>query len=536
MSPTENIPRTPEAGDGLGRCAPEWAFDGEASTMLKRTKHFFRYRHRRWIASISLLLAMVGASGASVKLTSKASFCKSCHLMESYHASWTTDAHNHIECVKCHIAPGFEHMIHAKLDGLAQMVNNSLGRAATRPSAHVSDDSCLRSGCHVTSALGRSEGEERGYIFDHQAHFGLDYMGFAIHCTTCHSYVRGDVHFEVNTNACLTCHLVETPGARKLQVASDLSEHRAASTPVLGANGRKASVTHASGERHASAECQTCHNAPSEPINYGGLIVNHSEYLDYGASCTSCHQGVTAAPQPVEDSRCLSCHGFGMERKLETSELHRVHAEARHKVQCFNCHGLIQHGPQVQAAMSKDLECKACHDNSHSLQRAAYMNEAPPHAAHVPTLSREGMPENLPVSPMFMAHVSCTGCHVETDASRAAHGNGTTVARASAAACDTCHRPGLGERTIPLWQRTTRDLYKEVQDLFPSAERRATANAEAAALLVEAEQFLELVRLDGSWGVHNPRYTQRLLEDARSKVLEARALMSGASQAGGNRR
>jgi nitrate/TMAO reductase-like tetraheme cytochrome c subunit len=507
--------------------------------MFKRTKHFFRYRSRRWMAGGALLLGVVGGSGASVKLTSKASFCKSCHLMESYHASWTMDAHNKIECVKCHIAPGVEHMIHAKLDGLAQMVNNSLGRAATRPSAHVSDDSCLRSGCHVTSELGRSQREDRSYLFDHQAHLGLEYMGFAIHCTTCHSYVRGDVHFEVNTNACLTCHLVESPGSRKLQVAPDLSEHQAAHPPVLaknGANGKNGKVLRTAAGP-ASAECQTCHNAPAEPISYGGLIVNHSEYLEYGASCTSCHQGVTAKPQPVEDSRCLSCHGFGMERKLDTKELHRVHAEARHKVQCFNCHGLIQHGPQVQAAMSKELDCRGCHDNSHSLQRSAYMRQEPaPHAAHVPGHTGQTTIENMPVSPMFMAHVSCTGCHVETEASRASPHNGTSVARASAAACDTCHRPGLGERTIPLWQRTTRDLYQEVQDLFPSAERRAAASPEVAALLLEAEQFLELVRLDGSWGVHNPRYTQRLLEDARSKVLEARVLMNGASRAGGSSR
>jgi hypothetical protein len=38
----------------------------------------------------------------------------------------------------------------------------------------------------------------------------------------------------------------------------------------------------------------------------------------------------------------------------------------------------------------------------------------------------------------------------------------------------------------------------------------------------EARQLIDVVRLDGSWGVHNPRYTQELLNQARAKLIEAR--------------
>ena len=34
--------------------------------------------------------------------------------------------------------------------------------------------------------------------------------------------------------------------------------------------------------------------------------------------------------------------------------------------------------------------------------------------------------------------------------------------------------------------------------------------------------LLELVEADGSWGVHNPKYTESLIEKARTLVMKAR--------------
>jgi PleD family two-component response regulator len=41
-------------------------------------------------------------------------------------------------------------------------------------------------------------------------------------------------------------------------------------------------------------------------------------------------------------------------------------------------------------------------------------------------------------------------------------------------------------------------------------------------LVQQAQRLIDVVRLDGSWGVHNPRYTEELLNQARAKLLEAR--------------
>jgi len=52
---------------------------------------------------------------------------------------------------------------------------------------------------------------------------------------------------------------------------------------------------------------------------------------------------------------------------------------------------------------------------------------------------------------MFMAHVNCTGCHTQVR-------DVTDKHAAAAKACDSCHKPSLGDQMIPLWQKNTRTL------------------------------------------------------------------------------
>lgn len=74
---------------------------------------------------------------------------------------------------------------------------------------------------------------------------------------------------------------------------------------------------------------------------------------------------------------------------------------------------------------------------------------------------------------------------------------------------------------VPLWQKTTRALYDRVAE-----ELKAATGADPRAV-EEARRLMELVRLDGSWGVHNPKYTQQLLEQARAKIAPAKAKDGG---------
>ena len=478
-------------------------------------------------------------------------FCNSCHIMNTYHASWADSTHKDVDCVLCHIPPGTINFMHAKINGMGQLVDDILGRTSGKPSASVSDFSCMRDGCHSTEEVEKVRREEGKFLFNHSKHLDLEYMGIGGHCTTCHSHVKGTVHFSINTNVCITCHLLRKPEDAGHAVASQVAGLKPgvalAETGMRGPTGTtqpgdaKATTGAAElidvrptttpdgegGEKIPTRDCRKCHIAPKDPIEYQGLKVVHSEYLEFGASCESCHLHVTAPYQKVSYDKCFTCHDFGPEELTDVKELHHVHSSGDHKVECFSCHGMIRHGPGAQAIRLDHVDCRSCHVNQHNIQQKAY--KAPPtpttQPATKPATSQPATGESLidsAVNPMFMAHVDCTACHVKLDTLTSKPDSGSRVAKATHEACDRCHKPGLGKQLIPMWQKNTRELYQSVSKLLEAAPENA--EGEAGRLIAEARKLLRLIQLDGSWGAHNPRYTQKLIMDAREKLTKVTVL------------
>jgi hypothetical protein len=485
-------------------------------------KWYWGRKWRRWALFIGIPAFLVG-NIAVVEVTSHSSFCKQCHIMGPYYDSWHNSAHAKVECIKCHISPGVDNYIHAKLNGLGQVVDDVLHRTSTKPSAAVDQLSCIRSGCHSVATLSSRKTNNGMFKFDHAKHIGVEHLGITMSCGTCHAHIKGDEHFEINTAACITCHLTMT-APDSMTVPIDAS-HRPLRQPTSMQSkpiimiarepvaGKASDAIYHNGVKLPPNTCATCHDAPSEVFDYNGLSVDHAEYLAYGASCESCHRGVTAKPDFIDDGKCLNCHVFGIERSLPVEEMHRIHQHGHHKVECFSCHGVTRHGPVAQALTLEQFDCRNCHQQQHNVQRETYLFNGA--TTHGEPLRANGSA----VSPMFMAHVDCTGCHIEQHAVKARPGSGATVARPSAKACDRCHAPGLGDKMIPLWQKNARDLHAQVADEL--AKAGAPKDAAAAELLKTAHDLLELVRVDGSWGVHNPLYTQQLLDRAREKIREA---------------
>jgi hypothetical protein len=161
------------------------------------------------------------------------------------------------------------------------------------------------------------------------------------------------------------------------------------------------------------------------------------------------------------------------------------------------------------------MNCQSCHSDTHQVQRTIYGTQHP--------LQPKG--EDRVLSPMFMTHVECTGCHIE----RTAKTPGTldsfgTVARAVPAACDKCHEVGTGPKYVPFWQQKIKTLYAQVEKKVKEAEALATAQQGAGPVqelgrrVEQARSILDSVRYDGSWGVHNFKYTEALLLEADKMV------------------
>jgi len=467
-----------------------------------------RFRFRRWgkwiiIGAVAGVVLTVG----SVEATSQNSFCNSCHIMGPYYNSWKLGAHKNVDCIECHIAPGVDNFVEAKLNGLAQVVDDLLHRTS-KPSASVSQFSCTRSGCHTPEKLSKTLTTGK-FKFDHGKHLGAKHLGVEISCSTCHSHVKGDEHFEVNTQVCITCHLVD--GAAKK--TETISGKQTRVIYLAARNGGADAGKHlplAEGEKSPPSDCTACHDAPKGEIQFQGLKIDHAQFLAFGAKCESCHQGVTATPPPIEDGRCLECHSFGMEASVEPREMHKIHTLGRHKIECSSCHGTIRHGLASQTVSLERFDCTRCHLDQHKVQQDTYFNLGK--SPHGPDAAR-------PVSPMFLAHVDCTGCHTKQRAVSVKPNSGASVMAAEPASCNRCHQPGFGEKMIPLWQNTTHGLYDQVEKQLQEAEA-AGLDAET---LKRVKELLNLVKTDGSWGVHNPRYTQLLLEQARDAIAAAKA-------------
>lgn len=129
----------------------------ESSAAPSSAAHPKRSRFRLW-ARRAGFFALGGLLFAGITLgsaewyTGRPQFCGTCHVMDPYYESWSHDIHGArigAKCIDCHYAPGERTTLNAKFRGLSQVASYFSGRyGAGRPRAHVSDDSCLVSGCH----------------------------------------------------------------------------------------------------------------------------------------------------------------------------------------------------------------------------------------------------------------------------------------------------------------------------------------------------------------------------------------------------
>lgn len=445
------------------------------------------FRQIKWPVKILLLAVIVSffAAGAIV-VTGQPGFCNSCHIMNTYYDSWKDSEHSEVNCLDCHLQPGFTGYIKGKINGLAQAVDCIVGRVGTKPRATVKDASCLRPECHSTQELVSTDIEYSGIKFTHKNHIEKDVHGIKVTCGTCHSHFEGDEHFTVNNDACFTCHFLKND---------------------------------ATGGSVVQTGCTDCHKVPDKVIKRGMVTINHAEFVSYKASCEeSCHKRDINITSNVDENVCLNCHSFGKEQDSDSVALHKTHTYYE-KVECFSCHGKVSHGQKEVASISVMMDCENCHSNTHQVQHTIYTTQHPMQAADTDRV----------LSPMFLTHVECTGCHIERVAQKSgildSYG---TVAKAVPRACDNCHEEGTGQQYVPFWQRKIKTMHEQVNRKLQQIKTRAasTSNQQTASKLKQsieqAQSILESVSADGSWGVHNFKYTEALLIEADKILSEVR--------------
>jgi hypothetical protein len=205
-------------------------------------------------------------------------------------------------------------------------------------------------------------------------------------------------------------------------------------------------------------------------------------------------------------ARCVSCHNEP-ERLAQFSDpkrLHQVHV-ADQDIPCIQCHSPIEHRV-VALAGTVELDCKSCHANVHDAQRRLYAGFGGHAVANAP-------------SSMFMARVSCLGCHAEPTELKA-HEH---VRIAGEASCLACHGIRFANM-LPAWQRDIAAKVDRVAAVVDKARGSVSAaplrqRATADSLVRLAEDNVQLVRVGK--GAHNVLYTDGLLRASLALVREA---------------
>jgi len=420
------------------------------------------------VAVLFVILTAVGTIGF-VEYSAQPGFCNNCHIMDPYYDSWKTSSHQDVPCIECHYPPGIKAEAMGKIQAANQVVKYVTGTYGMKPWAEIEDAACLRSGCHEQRLL---EGvvDFQGVRFDHVHHLGELRRGKQLRCTSCHSQIVQGDHLAVTESTCYLCHFKETPEGE----------------PIAG--------------------CTGCHSAPPRVESSAGFVVDHPQYIEDMVSCVSCHDDVVQGSGMADESRCFNCHNEP-ERLTgadNTELVHRTHI-AEHNVECVQCHEPMGHRLQ-SLNPTFELDCRACHQGTHEVQQRLYAGMGGHGVGDTP-------------SAMFLARVSCQGCHGLT-LEISAHEN---VQGAGEATCMACH--GIQYANIlPSWQEEMERRLALVDGVVSAARNRLGSvgvrqRAVADSLLHLASENTELVR--AGRGAHNIAFADELLRAAVELVREA---------------
>ncbi len=132
----------------------------------RRFDRFRRWFHiprtRRGFFAVLLVLGAFGTAGAYggatlIQWTETADFCGRCHQMGSELAAYESGPHRDVACAECHVAPGLDGWITAKINGTRQLIQVLTGNypRPVPPPDHADlppvKDTCER--CHTVDSL-----------------------------------------------------------------------------------------------------------------------------------------------------------------------------------------------------------------------------------------------------------------------------------------------------------------------------------------------------------------------------------------------
>ncbi|MDI6784865.1 MAG: cytochrome c3 family protein, partial [bacterium] len=299
----------------------------------------------------------------------------------------------------------------------------------------------------------------------------LKQQGAAL-CYSCHSQIVQGEHITVTPSSCYLCHFKGVEKGKSF------------------------------------TRCLGCHKPPLKVVEFQGVTFDHQVAIDKKIQCEKCHLDVVLGDGAVVKDRCYSCHNepWKIEKYRDTDLMHKNHV-TDHKVDCLRCHDAIQH-KVTKMAEAIEINCSACHPNYHAAQRELYMG-----------IGGKGKHQNI-LDPMFLARVSCLGCHISP------HGDEVKgyTQLATNSACVHCHTPQTATM-VPGWKQKSNQAIEQMEAIIAQAKKEINQSRSTAAkqLVADAEYNIRLINYGGA--VHNIRYSIELIQASYNYVQQALRLV-----------
>nr|WP_261176920.1 NapC/NirT family cytochrome c [Anaerobacillus sp. CMMVII] len=361
----------------------------------------------RWKLLLFLILAFFGITGGAYGViagTSTNTFCASCHEMSAETVTHYATSHSQINCVDCHIKPGFDNKLLAKISAMKELYHHVTRTVPNpiHPLMVVEDVNCIQ--CHSENRMVTATGD---LIVNHGEHIEA-----GIPCITCHAgvahakvverglnthddydYWTDDVaellistsYTRPNMGTCIDCHDKVNQGKKPWEE----KEYLLSTPPTSTGDGHEIYdkvytsniILKGLGKQHSEDElsmaCETCHIEVATPSNHQKATWNEnhgSAALTDLDSCLNCHEeakwikrvAATTMDEALNPSNKPNLDFY-------VPDMNVVKSESRNSIFCYTCHTerppghgdsedwLTGHANFADSKEEK-RQCYVCHD------------------------------------------------------------------------------------------------------------------------------------------------------------------------------
>lgn len=321
-----------------------------------------------------LFLALFFSLGAfGLEATSSSKFCSSCHEMQPEYFTWKASSHSEVDCVTCHIEPGFKQTAKEKIGLVTKAVNRSHDQnvAPIRMPDEIPDSTC--ESCH--NVLQREFTVSGDIIIPHDKHKEED-----VTCIQCHG---GVVHGEIadremtfktdydkwdsdlgeaamadikwtrpTMDTCMECH-------ESRQVTTECSAcHTTGMLPTSHEKADFKTKTHGKQAKNELTDCNSCHKYMSADQLEG---YEGSSVLDKYIDTDSNKADKTERTYAKENTYCQDCHKLRPESHTTSFFGNHGTQASENEERCYTCH----EPNRSNTAATNTVNCASCHQMKH---------------------------------------------------------------------------------------------------------------------------------------------------------------------------